>query len=93
MSNDLIIQKAALKQVSACTANEQKAFEKAVKRFSDANLDVRKTMLKKLSNTHFCDYKVTWTLRANRKYRLLVDWEDDHYVVRAFVSRNHRYYC
>jgi phage-related protein len=83
---------AALKQLERFSKKEQHAFQKAIERFTHADPLSRRSMLKHIGNSHFDHLQVKWSIRASRKHRVLLDWEHDRYVVRAFVSRGDRKY-
>jgi phage-related protein len=82
----------AMKQLTKFSSKEQRSFQKALDRFTTADPLTRRTMLKHIGNSHFDNLQVKWSIRASRKHRILLDWEQDHYVVRAFVSRADRKY-
>lgn len=91
MSLVTILEKAR-KQLAAFTVQEQRAFHNALARFTAASPLDRRKMLKDVTATHG-RHQVHWSLRASRKHRVLLDRENDTYVVRGFVSRgDHRYY-
>lgn len=84
----------AKKQLQRFSSTEQRAFHKTLDRFVAASPQTRRSMLKHIGNSPFDRINVKWSLRASRKHRVLLDWDTDHYVVRAFVSRgDHKYYA
>lgn len=72
----------------------QQLFEKALTKLQAATPLQRQTLLDATNNSRrFKDAQVRWTMRANHKYRLLVDRKGDTYIVRGIAGRgDHRYY-
>lgn len=93
MSTPLKILQKAAKQLKQFDRRERQAFERALAKFESADPLTQRMLLSQIANTHFAPFGVRWSIRASRKHRVLLDWEDNGYVVRAFVSRgDHRYY-
>lgn len=89
----ITVLQSALKQLERFSQTEQKQFKKALDRFTAADPLARRSMLKNIGFGHFGNMGVKWSIRASRKHRVLVDWENNDYVVRAFVSRgDSKYY-
>lgn len=72
----------------------QAAFAEAYQKLVNATPLERKHILIPANlSRKFQTMKVKWTMRANRKYRLCVDRDDEGFVVRDFVGRgDQRYY-
>lgn len=71
----------------------QRLFHDAVHRLSEATPQERHHLLTPVHSNKFQAAQVRWTMRANHKYRLLVDREGDEFVIRGFVGRgNQRFY-
>lgn len=89
----ITILQSALKQLERFSQRERQAFQKALDRFVAADPLARRSMLKHLGESHFDNLGVKWSIRASRKHRILLDWQNNDYVVRDFVSRaDRRYY-
>lgn len=88
----ITVLQSALKMLDRFTQVEQKQFRKAIDRFNAADPLARRSMLKNIGFGHFGQMGVKWSIRASRKHRVLIDWENEEYVVRAFVSRGDRKY-
>lgn len=83
----------AQRQLKEFPQKEQRAFTRALERFASATPLARRQMLKFIGNSAFDHLKVKWSLRASRKQRVLLDWDQNEYVIRGFVTRgDHRYY-
>ena len=88
------VPKEVWKELRKESADVQRLFANALAKLQAADPLQRQQLL---SATHhsrrFQDTKVRWTMRANRKYRLLLDREGDTYIVRGIAGRgDHRYY-
>lgn len=71
----------------------QRLFRDAVARLQAASAVERHKLLKPVSSNKFQAASVRWTMRANHKYRLLLDRDGSDYIVRGFVGRgDQRFY-
>lgn len=71
----------------------QSLFENAFHKLTAASPLERKHLLKPVYSNKFQSAKVKWTMRANHKYRLCIDRDDEGFIVRDFVGRgDQRYY-
>jgi mRNA-degrading endonuclease RelE of RelBE toxin-antitoxin system len=89
----LHITTAVKKQLAKSPAQLRRLFDEAVHTLTAATPQERHQLLKPVYSNKFQAAQVRWTMRANHKYRLLVDREEDTYVVRGFVGRgDQRFY-
>lgn len=73
---------------------EVKAFDSAVAKLRQATLQTRQRLLTGVKSNRFKKVDARWTMRASRKYRVLLGQDNNNdIVVRGLVSRgDHRFY-
>lgn len=88
------ISEAARKALRKEDASVQRLFDQALAKLEAASpLERQQFLMATNPSKKFTTANVRWTMRASRKYRLLVDREGDTYVIRGIVGRgDHRFY-
>ena len=80
----------AQKDLRHASRHEQQLFYEAIQRLHTASPLERQQLLSAVQSNKFKAAGVRWTMRANHKYRLLIDRSGEEYVVRGFVGRGDR---
>ena len=74
-------------------AIDVKAYDSAIAKLKQATMQDRQRMLTSVKSNRFQRVDAKWTMRASKKYRVLLGQENNDIIVRGLVSRgDHRYY-